>query len=137
MKRATIKTLLAITVLFFLTGNASAMEERNAYESADGHWIYFGPAPTDDWTAARPMPQKRSLQQSIRGDALRNYEMPYFELPESGEVISFAPGTSDNRTSARQAAPNPPTSSPWVIYELPESGQSIAFCETDDPAVCG
>ncbi len=134
MKRLTLMTIFAVIMMI---GTAGAMQERTAYEFGDGHWIYFGPAPSDDWTVARSMPLKRSLEQSIRGDALRHYEMPGFELPESGEVISFAPSNTEKRTTVKQVAPILPTASPWKIYELPESGQSIAFCETNDPAGCG
>ena len=142
MKRATIMTMLAMAMMFFMTGTAGAMEERNAYEIGDGNWIYFGPAPTDEWTTAREMPRKRSLEQSIRGDALRHYEMPGFKLPESGELLMFYDGTESrsaergrNAESVNYRRPEP-AESPWAVYELPESGGIIVFCDTNDPAGC-
>ncbi len=133
MKRATINTILAVTIVFILAGPAMAMEERTAYELSDGHWIYFGPAPTDAWTAARKMPQSRSLAGAIRGDALRHYEMPDFELAESGRLISFYSGTdrtagTGGKDAGRSKAKRPdPAPSPWEIHEIPESGSAIVF----------
>ena len=147
MKHTAIITILAVTIAFFLAGPTMAMEERTAYELSDGHWIYFGPAPTDAWTAARKMPQSRSLEGSIRGDALRHYEMPDFELAESGRLISFygrterSAGTADKDAGRLKAGRPDPALSPWESHELPESGSVIVFPrkeagpEGDEPAV--
>ena len=137
MKPAIPTTLLTIALVIFVTGIAAAAEERTAYEFGDGHWIYFGPSQSPEWTASRKMPLKRSLEQSIRGDALRHYEMPQFVLPESGIAISFH-GAAASRPERRtrvvdrdvRALPDA-AESPRGIYELPESGMIIEFPRED------
>ena len=134
MKHAIPKILLTTAVLIYiLPAVATAAEERTAFEYGDGHWIYFGPSQSPEWTTTRKMPLKRSLQQSIRGDALRHYEMPQFVLPESGVVISFHDG-ADMRTGilgrdTKRGNTRPPVRdySPRERFELPESGTTIEF----------
>ena len=134
MKHAIPKILLTTALLIYLLpAVATATEERTAYEYGDGHWIYFGPAQSPEWTTTRKMPLKRSLEQSIRGDALRHYEMPQFVLPESGVVISFHDG-ADRRTGkldrdTKRGNERLPVKvqSPRETFELPESGTTIEF----------
>ncbi len=134
MKHAFNITTMALFFGLMLALPAGAFDARNAYEAGDGHWIYFGPAPSGDWTAQRVMPRKRSLAQSIRQDALRHYAMPRHELPESGEVIAFY--------GAKRAPRSPATIRPverrtheskWEVFELPESGQIIRFAKDGTP----
>ena len=142
MKHAIIITLFVMT-FGLMTTAAWAFDGRSTYESGDGHWIYFGPAQTGDWTAERQMPLKRTLEGSIRGDALRHYEMPRHVLPESGTEITFYDGSKTLATKKGETVESvylerpEPIESPWKIYELPESGHTIVFCETNDPAGCG
>ncbi len=128
MKLTAPMTIQLMMLSLLLSAPAFAFEGRTAYESGDGHWIYFGPAPTEPWTASRVMPAKRSLEGSVRHDALRHYAMPRYELPESGEVIAF--GKSDDATapaaSVRRPRPDS-TDKRWEVFELPESGGTIRF----------
>lgn len=128
MKYPIILTITLMTIGLVMAAPAGAFDKRNAIEAGDGHWIYFGPDPSSDWTAPRPMPLKRSLEGSIRQDALRHYEMPRFELPESGEVISFYGGTKDVQAETRPVpVMRTPEDPQWEIFELPESGNTIRF----------
>ena len=128
MKHSFNITIIAIIIGLMLTMPAGAFDGRNAYEAGDGHWIYFGPDPSNDWTRQHVMPTKRSLAQSIRRDALRHYAMPGYELPESGEMISFYGDKRAPRAEAdiRPAGPRP-NESKWEDFELPESGHVIRF----------
>ncbi len=133
MKYTIIMTITLMTIGFIMTAPAGAFDERNAYEAGDGHWIYFGPDPSSDWTTSRRMPLERSLEGAIRQDALRHYEMPRFELPESGEVISFYGDTKEMQTEASPIPVMPRPEDPrWEIFELPESGHTIRFAR-DEP----
>lgn len=129
------KQILLMIIFSLYALPVLGMDERNAYEFGDGHWVYFGPAQTSEWTTARRLPLKRSLQQSIRGDALRHYELPRYEMAESGQVISFY-GESDPRSGEEapvivRGGARSSTESRWEVFELPESGQTIVF-EKDD-----
>ena len=134
MKLTALTTIHMMLFSLLLSTPAWAFEGRTAYEAGDGHWIYFGPAPTAPWTASRVMPTKRSLESSVRQDALRHYAMPRFELPESGEVISF--GLTDGATTpaADVRMPHPrSTDTRWEVFELPESGETIRFAREVSP----
>ncbi len=138
MKRIILLNLMILTLLIFITGTAAAAEEGTAFEFGDGHWIYFGPSQAPEWTALRKMPLKRTLQQSIRGDALRHYEMPQFTLPESCITISFQ-DSSALRTGKpsralvddERALPRA-VDAPQGVFELPESGMTIEFPPRED-----
>ncbi|MBL0715067.1 MAG: hypothetical protein JJV98_15360 [Desulfosarcina sp.] len=132
MKRHIIMTILILSAGFLTSASVWAMDERKAYEMGDGHWVYFGPDPSSEWTAERRLPLKRSLQQSIRGDALRHYEIPRYEMPESAEMITFSAGSETADTFAGKAGlrlktRRRPADSDWEVFELPESGQTIVF----------
>lgn len=130
MRNTITAAILVITVGILITTSAFAIDERNVNAVTDAHWRYFGPAPTDDWTAARPLPAKRSLEQSIRHDALRHYETNSFELSESGQVISFTEKPEGLRGDAHPRPANrQPDESPPELFELAESGQVISFSE--------
>lgn len=135
MKNAIIMSIVMMTVGILITTSAWAMDERSAPEIADAHWTYFGPAPSNDWTAARRLPVKRSLAQSIRHDALRHYEINSFELSESGQVISFSEKLDFFRVDTQpRPAKRQPHELPWEIFELAESGLTIVFPNAKSPA---
>ena len=128
--------IMIVTFLFglMLAMPAVAFDERSAYEVGDSHWVYFGPDSSSYGTTPRMMPRKRSLTDSIRRDALRHYEMPGYELPETGEVINFY----DPKRAPRTAAAVGPVErrsneSPWEVFELPESGHVIRFAKDPPP----
>ena len=134
MKHAFNITAMALFFGLMLALPAGAFDARNAYEAGDGHWIYFGPDSSNYGSAPRIMPRKRSLTDSIRRDALRHYEMPGYELPETGEVINFY----DSKSAPPAAAAVGPVErrsdeSPWEVFELPESGQIIRFAKDITP----
>ena len=134
MKHAFHITIVAFFFGLMLATPAGAFDKRSAYEVGDGHWIYFGPDSSSYWTAPRIMPRKRSLTDSIRRDALRHYEMPGYELPETGEVINFY----DAKRAPRAATTVGPVerrsnASPWEVFELPESGHVIRFAKDPPP----
>ena len=134
MKHAFNTTAMALFFGLMLALPAEAFDTRNAYETGDGHWIYFGPAPSGDWTAQRVMPRKRSLARSIRQDALRHYAMPRYELPESGEVIAFYGAKSAPQDKAVIRPVERKTHElKQEVFELPESGQIIRFAKDGTP----
>lgn len=134
MKHAFNITIIAIFFGLMLAPPVGAFDGRNAYEAGDGHWIYFGPDPSADWTTQRVMPRKRSLAQSIRRDALRHCEMPRYELPDSGEVIAFFGAKRAPRTAADiRPVERRPRESKWEVFELPESGHVIRFTKEPTP----
>lgn len=134
MKHAFHITIIAVFFGLILAMPAWAFDGREAYESADGHWIYFGPDASSNWTRQHVMPRKRSLAQSIRQDALRHYEMPRYELAESGEVISFYGEPSAPRAAADMGpVKRKPKASQEEVFELPESGHVIRFAKEATP----
>ena len=121
-------TILTLLMGLILTLPAHAFDGRSVYEAGDGHWIYFGPDSSGSGSTHHAMPRKRSLEQSIRRDALRNYEMPRYELAESGVAISFY----GENTMAQVEAPIRPAlrasdKSQGEVFEMPESGHVIRF----------
>ncbi len=130
MKREFKITFLTMLTALLLTTPIHAFEGRNAYEAGDGHWIYFGPDSSSSGSTHHVMPRKRSLEQSIRRDALRNYEMPRYELAESGEVISFYGEDTMARTeTATRPALRRADQSQGNVFEMPESGHVIRFTQ--------
>ena len=134
MKHAIHITIMAIFFGLTLSVPVGAFDGGDAYEAGDGHWVYFGPDSSNHWTAPRIMPRKRSLTDSIRRDALRHYAMPEYELPESGEVLTFDGAKRAPRTAAAVGpVEGSPSESPWEAFELPESGHVIRFAKDATP----
>ena len=134
MKHAIHITIITVFFGLILAMPAWAFDGREAYEVADGQWIYFGPDASSNWTRPHVMPRKRSLSQSIRQDALRHYEMPRYELAESGGLISFYGEPSAPRVEAdRGPVKRKPQASQGQVFELPESGHVIRFAKEATP----